>query len=80
MSATDELAEFSLDPVVDDSTAGETAYKRENGTRVTVGEVAAAQARLLDLIAKHARGCLKSGNPGRRGAGRELLELMGLDR
>lgn len=72
--------EMLVDPIVDESTADETAFKRDDGTRVTVGQVAEAQARLLDLIAKRARKLTKSGNPTVRGAGTDLLDLMGLTR
>lgn len=71
------LEDMDTHPAVDLDTADEVAFKREDGTRVTVGEVAAAQARLLDLIHKHARDLTRSNNPGRRAAGADLLELLG---
>jgi hypothetical protein len=67
---------MQVDPIVDETTADETAHKREDGTRVTVGQVAEAQARLLDLIHRQAVQWQKSGNPARRAAGAELRELM----
>lgn len=72
--------DLTVDPIVDESTGDQTAFKREDGTRVTVGQVAEAQARLLDLIAKRARKMMRSGSPAVRGSGIELLDLMRLPR
>lgn len=71
-----DLEELQVHPDVDMTTAGDTAFKRLDGTRVTVGQVAEAQARLLDLVHRTAKGMTRSGNPGRSAAGAEVIALL----
>lgn len=70
------LEQMNVHEDVDMTTAGETAFTRLDGTRITVGQVAEAQARLLDLIHRTARDMTRSGNPGRAAAGAEVIALL----
>lgn len=75
--STNALDGFNVHPDVDVSTAEQVAFERLDGTPVTVGQVAEAQARLLDVLHRKAADMTRSGNPARSAAGAELLVIMG---